>query len=64
MELNLPTGAIFHEKLADYKLNEEEQAGLVAVIDLTTVKPVLRNHCHERPPVLKDRTFLAERPTF
>ncbi len=29
-----------------------------------TVKPVLRDHCHERPPVLKDHTFLAEGPTF
>ncbi len=24
-----------------------------------TVKPVLTDHCHERPPVLKDHTFLA-----
>ncbi len=29
-----------------------------------TVKTILRDHCHERPPVLKDHTFLAERPTF
>ncbi len=29
-----------------------------------TVKPVLRDHCHDRPPVLKDHTFLAEGPTF
>ncbi len=29
-----------------------------------TVKPVLRDHCHERPPALKDHTFLAEEPTF
>ena len=31
------------------------------------VKPVLRDqsdHCHERPPVLTDHTFLAEGPTF
>ncbi len=27
-----------------------------------TVKPVLRDHCHERPPVLTDHTFLAEGP--
>ncbi len=26
-----------------------------------TVKPVLRDHCHERPPVLKDQIFLAKR---
>ncbi len=29
-----------------------------------TVKPFLRDHCHERPPVLKDQIFLAEGPTF
>ena len=29
-----------------------------------TVKPVLRDHCHERPPVLKDNKFLAEGPKF
>ncbi len=28
------------------------------------MKPVLRDHCHERPPVLTDPTFLAEGPTF
>ncbi len=30
----------------------------------STVKPVLRNCCHERQPVLTDNTFLAEGPTF
>ncbi len=29
-----------------------------------TVKLVLRDHCHERPPVLTDHAFLAEGPTF
>ncbi len=29
-----------------------------------TVKPVLRDHCHERPPVLKDHQFGAESSTF
>ncbi len=29
-----------------------------------TVKPVLIDHCHERPPVLTDHAFSAERPTF
>ncbi len=29
-----------------------------------TVKLVLRDHCHDRPPVLKDHTFLVEGPTF
>ncbi len=33
-------------------------------IQLGTVKPVLRDHCQERPHVLKDHTFLAEGPTF
>ncbi len=28
------------------------------------MKAVLRDHCHERPPVLTDHTFLAEGPTF
>ncbi len=31
---------------------------------LWTVKPVLRDHCHERPPVLTDHAFSAEGPTF
>ena len=26
------------------------------------MEPVLRDHCHERPPVLKDHEFLAEVP--
>ncbi len=39
--------------------------GYVCVLLLhTTVKPVLRDHCHERPPVLTDHTFSAEGPTF
>ncbi len=29
-----------------------------------TVKPILRDHGHKRPPVLKDHTFFAEGPTF
>ncbi len=29
-----------------------------------TVKPVLRDYWHERPPVLKDPICLAEEPTF
>ena len=29
-----------------------------------TVKPILREHCHERPPVLKDHLFLTEGPAF
>ncbi len=28
------------------------------------VKPVLRDHCQERSPVLKDQTFLPEGPLF
>ncbi len=28
------------------------------------VKSVLRDHCHERPPVLIDHTIFAEGPTF
>ncbi len=30
----------------------------------STVKPVLRDHCHNRPPVLKDHIFLAEGLAF
>ena len=33
-------------------------------INVNTVKPVLRDHCQERPPVLTDHTFLAEGPTI
>ncbi len=29
-----------------------------------TVKPILRDHLHERPPALKDNAFLQEGPTF
>ncbi len=29
-----------------------------------TVKPVLRDHCHERPPVLTDHAFSVEGSTF
>ncbi len=29
-----------------------------------TANPVLRDHCPERPPVVKDQVFLAEGPTF
>ncbi len=29
-----------------------------------TVKPVLRDHCHERLPVLTDHTFLVEGSNF
>ncbi len=29
-----------------------------------TLKPVLRDHCHERRPFLNDRIFLTEGPTF
>ncbi len=28
------------------------------------VEPVLTDHCHERPPVLKDQILLTEGPTF
>ncbi len=31
---------------------------------LYTVKPVLRDHCDERPPVLKDHQFWAQSLTF
>ncbi len=30
----------------------------------TTVKPVLTDHHHERPPVLTDHTFVTERKTY
>ncbi len=30
----------------------------------STVKPVLTDHCYERPPVLKDHILVAEGPTF
>ena len=29
-----------------------------------TVKPILKDHCHERPPIMKDQIFLAEGQTF
>ena len=39
-----------------------EFRGVRGKIDNGTVKPALRDHCHERPPVLKDHYFLAETP--
>ena len=40
-------------------------AGIRPCLDrVRTVKPVLRDDCHERPPVLKDHIFLAEGSTF
>ncbi len=36
----------------------------INMINSHTVKPVLRQHCHERLPVLKDHHFLAECHTF
>ncbi len=35
-----------------------------STVGSNTVQSVLRDHCHERPPVLKDLIFLAEGPTF
>ncbi len=35
-----------------------------AIIFAGTVKPVLKDHCHKRPPVLKDHKCFAESPTF
>ncbi len=32
--------------------------------DCNTVKPILRDHCHDRRPVLTDRAFSAEELTF
>ena len=32
--------------------------------EISTVKPVSRDHCHESPPVMKDHIFLASEPTF
>ncbi len=29
-----------------------------------TAKPLLKDHCHERPPVLKDKMVLAKGPAF
>ena len=43
-------------------------AGLMTQITVFTipytVKPVLIDHCHERPPVLKEPIFLVESPIF
>ncbi len=36
----------------------------ILIIASNAVNPVLRDHCHERPPVLKDQILLAEGPTF
>ena len=42
--------------------------GVMAVVSQDrfslSVKLIWSDHLHERPPVLKDHTFLAERPTF
>ena len=38
--------------------------GLYHAPPVYTVKTVLRDHCHERPPVLKDQILQAECPIF
>ncbi len=40
------------------------QEGLLLLAKTNKVKPVLRDQCHERPPVMKDHTFLAEGRTL
>ncbi len=49
-------------KILNPKLMLSMENTMVAMV--ITVKPVLRDHCHYRPPVLNDHTFLAEGPTF
>ncbi len=34
------------------------------LIDDITLKPILYNHCRDRPPVLKNHIFLANVPYF
>ena len=48
--------------ISDYSLDLCMQG--VSLPIFTTVKPVLRDHGHERPAVLTDHTFLVEGPTF
>ncbi len=45
----------------DYPAQQQKVSGHLKV---STVKPVLRDHCHERPPVLTNHAFLAEGLTF
>ncbi len=48
-----------------YQLANLRQDGNWAQICLyCTVKSVLRDHCHERQPVLEDHIFMAEGPAF
>ncbi len=55
------------DRCGDYKACKDEYLSLCqpySAHHADTVKPVLRRHCHERPSVLIDPTFLAEGPTF
>ena len=57
----------FQSCLASFenKINSFEDTWHTAsAMSTGTVKPVLRDHCHERPPVLKDHIIPAEGPTF
>ncbi len=53
-------------KLHHHSLNLAVRFSLNIIVSLwkvpiDTVKPVLRDHCHERPPVFKDQIFMAEK---
>ncbi len=46
------------------KILDQLRAGERMSPVVNTMKPVLRDHCDERPPVLTDHIFTAEGPTF
>ena len=51
-------------RLAKSFLRAEDNNAQVCQDTGDTVKHFLRDHCYERPPVLKNHIFLAEGPTF
>ncbi len=53
-----------YRRVSRKKITSLEHVEMISTFHFITVEPVLRDHCHERPPVLTDHTFLAERPIF
>ena len=47
----------FHQNMSDVHYNDVH-------VMLNTGEPVLRDHCHERPPVLKDQLDFSGRRSY
>ncbi len=48
----------------NYELYNSGEGKQAAIFITSTGKSIVRDHCHERPPVLKNHIFLVEGSTF